>query len=335
MQPEVKMSARLVAAALVWLAAPLMAQQPALDEWQVPWERSRPRDPYVAGDGRVWFVGQTADYAAVFDPATGDFRRYELGPGVGPHNLIVDRQGMVWFAGNRVGYIGRLDPRDGSITRFPMPDSSIRDPHTLVFDSRGDIWFTAQTGNAIGKLTVSTGEVRLVRVPTSRARPYGIVVDRGDRPWVVLFGTNKLATVDPRSFELTEHELPRPAARPRRIALTSDGAVWYGDYAGGMLGRFDPATRQFQEWPLPGGEGGRPYAMMSDDRDRVWVVETGAQPNVFVGFDARARRFVGSSPVPSGGGTVRHMYYDPRTQSIWFGTDTNYLGRARVTPPQP
>lgn len=30
---------------------------PTLEEWQVPWLESRPRDPYVAPDGRVWFVG--------------------------------------------------------------------------------------------------------------------------------------------------------------------------------------------------------------------------------------------------------------------------------------
>ena len=42
-----------------------------IDEWDVPWEGSRPRDPYVAPDGRVWFVGQTADYVARLDPADG------------------------------------------------------------------------------------------------------------------------------------------------------------------------------------------------------------------------------------------------------------------------
>jgi len=39
------------------------------------------------------------------------------------------------------------------------------------------------------------------------------------------------------------------------MAITSDGAVWYGDYAGGMLGRFDPGTKKVEEWPLPGGAG--------------------------------------------------------------------------------
>jgi virginiamycin B lyase len=326
---------RLVTGVLVGVAfaVPLEAQQPVtIDEWTVPWgAATRPRDPFVDREGRVWFVGQAGHYIGVLDVASGEFRRYELEPGTGPHNLIVASNGMVWFAGNRVGYIGRLDPATGAITRYPMPDSTVRDPHTLVFDRRGDIWFTAQGGNAIGRLSVASGEVRLVRASAPRSRPYGIAMDhRLERPWAVLSGTNKVATVDPATFELREYELPRAAARPRRVAVTSDGAVWYDDYAGGMLGRLDPVTGGVEEWPLPGGATSRPYALIGDNRDRVWIVETGSQPNVFVGFDTRTRQFLPSRPVPSGGGTVRHMYFEPATQTIWFGTDVGTIGRANL-----
>src|SRR3712207_7491042 len=46
-----------------------------ITEWTVPWEKSRPRDPYVAPDGRVWFVGQAGNYVAVLDPKSGEFKR--------------------------------------------------------------------------------------------------------------------------------------------------------------------------------------------------------------------------------------------------------------------
>jgi virginiamycin B lyase len=326
--------AAVMTASLALAAIPLAAQETAPDfnEWNIPWERTRPRDPYVGADGRIWFVGQAGHYVAVLDPATSALRRYELDPGTGPHNVIVGADGMVWYSGNLTGHIGRLDPRDGSITRFPMPDPAARDPHTMVFDAHGDIWFTVQNGNFIGKLTVASGEVRLVRARTARSRPYGILLDPAGRPWVVLFGTNRIATVDPASFELTEYELPRAAARPRRLAITTDGAIWYGDYAAGMLGRFDPATREIREWPLPGGATSRPYAMASDADGRVWLVETGAQPNRFVAFDSRSLRWVSNAPVPSGGGTVRHMVFDPARRMIWFGADAGTIGRAVVPP---
>ncbi|MFQ5680343.1 MAG: lyase [Gemmatimonadota bacterium] len=299
-------------------------------EWTVPWESSRPRDPYVAPDSRIWFVGQRSDYVAVLDPENDEFRRYELESGTGPHNLIVGEDGAVWYAGNLSSHIGRLDPATGEIVRYPMPNPEARDPHTLAFDGQGGIWFTVQGGNFVGHLDTVSGDVRLVAVPTSRARPYGIVVDEWDRPWVALFGTHKLATVNPLSFALREIPLPRERARPRRIARTSDGAVWYVDFAEGYLGRYDPVGGTFREWPTPAGKESRPYALAADDHDRLWFVETGPRPNRFVGFDPVSEEFFSLTEIASGGGSVRHMVFDPHRRTIWFGTDTNTVGRASI-----
>jgi virginiamycin B lyase len=63
------------------------------EEWTVPWENSRPRDPYVDAQGRVWFVGQAGNYIAYLEPGTGEFRRYEIEEGTHPHNLIIDEAG--------------------------------------------------------------------------------------------------------------------------------------------------------------------------------------------------------------------------------------------------
>ncbi|MGH7530144.1 MAG: virginiamycin B lyase family protein [Gemmatimonadales bacterium] len=303
---------------------------PPLDikEWEVPWERSRPRDPYVDRQERVWFVGQRSDYVAYLNPETGEFKRYELDPGTGPHTQIVDASGFVWYAGNRAQHIGRLDPEGGKIVKYPTPGA--RDPHSMAFDRAGDIWFTAQGGNKVGKLTVATGNVQILDVPTPNARPYGIAVDSKGRPWVALFNSNKLATVDPATMQLREIPLPRAEVRPRRLVVTSDDKIWYGDYRGGMLGRYDPETGKVDEWPLPGGPGSEPYAVTVDGADRVWLVETGSRPNRFVGFDTKQREWLDATVIPSGAGTVRNMVFDPRSQAIWFGTDANTIGRALV-----
>jgi virginiamycin B lyase len=131
-------------------------------------------------------------------------------------------------------------------------------------------------------------------------------------------------------MKLTTVDLPRSTARGRRIEVTSDDAIWYVDYADGMLGRYDQATGKFEEWPTPGGKGSRPYAMARDDKDRIWFVETGVQPNVFVGFDPKTKSFFTKASPESGGGTVRHMYFHPSTREIWFGSDAGTIGRARL-----
>ena len=67
--------------------------------------------------------------------------------------------------------------------------------------------------------------------------------------------------------------------------------------------------------------------MAVDDQDRVWYVETGPRPNRMVAFDTNARRVFGTWPIASGAGSVRHMAYDSRTGFVWFGTDSNTIGR--------
>lgn len=324
------MNRLLVVCALLLTGAIIPAGANPVTEWQVPWTDGRPRDPYLDPQGKVWFCGQGGGYLARLDPATGKFDRFDLGDEKGPHNLIIDKAGQVWYAGNTTGHIGRLDPATGAITRYPLPDEAAGDPHTLIWDGTGNIWFTVQHGNFIGYLDVTTGAVRLVQVQTPNARPYGIVVDGRDQPWVVLFGSNRLATVDPKSFALREIPLPRTDARPRRLGVTTDGSVWYGDYAGGVLGRYRPGDGQFKEWPLPGGPGSWPYAVAVDDRDRIWLAETGIKPNRLVEFDAASEKFLASLAVPSGGDVIRHMVFHGSTRALWFGTDSGTIGRAQV-----
>jgi virginiamycin B lyase len=303
-----------------------------LKTWETPWDKTRPRDPYADQQGRVWFVGQVGNYVAHLDPKTGEFKRYTIAPGTNPHNLVVDKKGMVWFTGNANGRILKLDPATEKITTYMMPDSAVRDPHTMTFDRNGDAWFTAQQGDVVGKLTQADGKIRLWRMEKG-SRPYGIWLDSKDQPWFDLFGTNKIGTIDPKSSEFKAHVLPSDRSRPRRIAITSDDAIWYGDYTRGYLGRLNPKTGAVEEFALPSGPGSLPYAMTLDDRGRIWVAETGIQPNRLVAFDPAMKAFTETVVIAAEGpNTIRHMTFDKSTRQIWFGGDANMIGRVHVGP---
>jgi virginiamycin B lyase len=302
----------------------------SISEWTVPWPDTRPRDPDVAPDGSIWLVGQGGHYVAHFDPGSKEFKRLELPPGTGPHNVIVDQDESLWVAGNLKGWIGQMDPETGAIQYYPMPEEDAKDPHTLVFNDQEQIWFTVQWGNYVGRLDKRSGDVQLVAATTQKARPYGIKLDSKGNPWIALLGTNAIATVNPETFELTEIPLPREKSRPRRIAVSSDDRVWYVDYTGGYLGVYNPASGEIKEWQNPSGDSSGPYAMAVDSKDRIWFVETRVNPNLLVGFDPATESFFAKVPIPSGGGAVRHMVYDEARNSLWFGTDTNKLGQARL-----
>ena len=317
------------------------AQEIEIAEWKVPWEESRPRDPYVAPDGKIWFVGQRTHYAAWLDRTTGEFKQFPLSDGTGPHNLVVDDDGTVYYTGNLVGNIGKLDPTTGDIERFRMPELAARDPHTLVFGEGDDLWFTVQGGNFVGRFVSGTGDVSLVKAPEvisgrgTSSRPYGIHMDSQNHPWIALFNTNKIATVDPETMELTSFDLPDERTRPGRLVVDSDDMIWYVDHSLGRLGRLDPKTGAIEEWDNPSGERSRPYAMAIDGADRIWFVETGVYPNKFVGFDPSTEEFFSVTDIGSGGGSVRHMFYEESTNSIWFGSDANTIGQAKLPPLRP
>ncbi len=303
----------------------------SVEEWDVPFDDTRSRDPYVAPDGTVFFAGQRAHYVGHFNPETEEFRELPLEDGTGPHTVTVADDGTVWYAGNRAQHIGKMDPETGEITKYMMEDDYARDPHTFAFDKDGNIWFTAQGGNGVGYFNVETGESTVIPVPTERARPYGIrMAPDQETPWIALFGTNKLATVDPETMELTEIELPREEIRPRRLDVTSDGNVWYGDYATGKIGKYNPTDGSIQEWDMPDGEDSRPYAVLKDHKDRIWLGVSGSDPSKLVAFDTQTEEFVASQVIESAEGSIRHMDFDERTNSMWFGTDTGHIGRIVV-----
>jgi virginiamycin B lyase len=314
--------------ALLAIAAAAPAP-PGIQEWTVPWQGTRPRDPFVAPNGLVWFVGQEGNYVANLDPKTGKFDRFEIDEGTHPHNLVVAPDGMVWYTGNRNGRLVRLDPRTRKLANFPMPDARVNDPHTMVLDQAGNAWFTAQRAGVVGRLDASSGKIRLWETG-SGTLPYGIEVDAAQQPWYVLFGTNAIETVDPATMKQRRFELP-DGARPRRITVMKD-AIWYGDYARGYLGRLDPSTGKVTEFPLPAGMRSLPYAMAGDDKGRIWLAETGVRPNRLVGFDPRAGKF--TEIVETEGGdepnTIRHMVFHGPAREIWYGTDRGTVGRLAV-----
>jgi virginiamycin B lyase len=279
-----------------------------IHEYEVPTPKSRPHDPAVAPDGSLWYTGQGANKLGRLDPKTGEFKEYPLKTAnSGPHGLVADKEGNIWFTAISGGYVGKLNPRTGEITEY-RPDSGTNiDPHTPVFDHDGILWFTNEETNYIGRLDPKTRKMRLTKVPTSHAVPYGIVILQNNAPFFCEFGTNKLASIDPATMKIHEYVLPASDARPRRIALAPDGTVFYTDYARGYLGHFDPAAgKLLKEWLSPSGSGSEPYGIAVTKDGEVWYSESGVKPNTLVKFDPKSESF-GTEAIPSGGGVVRNM----------------------------
>ena len=88
------------------------------------------------------------------------------------------------------------------ITEYRLPDEA-RDPHIPVFDQAGSLWFTVQGADMIARLAPKTGEIKLVNMPAANALSYRIVVNSDGIPFFAEFSSNKLASIDPKTMEIT------------------------------------------------------------------------------------------------------------------------------------
>lgn len=282
-----------------------------VSEWPVPTPKFA-RDPAVAPDGSIFIAVMSGNKVARFDPATARFEEWAMPAGHHPHGLLVDRQGIVWTTGNGNGTIGRLDPASGEIREFRTPSGG-GGPHTVVISDDGaTLWFTLQGGNRIGRLETASGRIVEYRTSGGpygialdrRGRVWfcrmgddklgmldpgsgalsELALPAGSRPrrlaaapdgslWVTLYGSGKLAQVDPAVPRLVrELALPAgPGGGPYAVTVDGAGLVWANEINTDTVLRLNPASGEWRVVKLPTpGAGIR--KMVVDAQGRLWYM---------------------------------------------------------------
>jgi virginiamycin B lyase len=108
----------------------------------------------------------------------------------------------------------------------------------------------------------------------------------------------------------------------------SQGRIWVSEWNAGQLGLFDPKTKAWREWKLPGDKP-RAYAVYVDERDMVWVSDWGN--HTIVSFDPKTEAFK-SYPSSAKDANVRQILGRPG--EVWFpesGTDRLMVIRTTAT----
>lgn len=298
------------------------AQSPSFQTFAVP-TRSAPHDVAPAQDGAVWYTAQAQGMAGRLDPRSGKIEKIALGDGSSPHGVIVGPDGAAWIADGGLNAIVRVDPKTLAVTRFPLPkDRPNANLNTAVFDKQGHLWFTGQ-GGVYGELDPKRGSLRVFDAPRGRG-PYGICVTPDGSLFFASLAGSYLGRIDRTSGAAQVIEIPTPNQGARRVWADSKGRVWVSEWNAGKLGVFDPATRQWREWRLPGDDP-HAYAIFVDDHDIVWLSEWSA--NALLRFDPRTERFeVLALPRPHA--NVRQMMGRPG--EVWLAeSGTDHLLRYR------
>jgi virginiamycin B lyase len=139
--------------------------------------------------------------------------------------------------------------------------------HTLL--SRVGNGYTAEGWHTVLRMMVNRGvvvppeqvaalEAYLVASFPEKSKPAGI-----DRP-------------GPARITIKSWEVPTPGSRPHDPLAAHDGALWYTGQMANVLGRLDPNTGQFKEYPLKTAHSG-PHGLVEDKAGNIWYTgNTGA-----------------------------------------------------------
>ena len=128
----------------------------------------------------------------------------------------------------------------------------------------------------------------------------------------------------PVQVSIQSWQVPTPGSRPHDPLGTRDGALWYSGQMANVLGRLDPRTGAFREYPLKTAHAG-PHGLMEDRDGAIWYTANTA------GFIGRLDPKTGANteyPLPDGKITDPHTLVFDQSGILWFTAQVgNRVGR--------
>ena len=295
-------------------------------EFRLPNPASVPGGFALAPDGAIWFPEVTGNSLVRLDPDNGRmtelsipwshaFQTPRLHYGTAlSDDATLGPDGAIWFTSAGAYAVGRLDLHTLQMTKYPLPQPagpadallSIIRPgpnHTVVVNQPLE--------NSVATVDVRTGKVTEYRMPTPASDPEGVITGPDGAIWVTEAVGQKITRIDPRSGQIEEFSLLRrnlihanllnlrgmPLPHPGAMDVGSDGNLYFAENPvagsatlGNKLGRFNPVTHEFDEFPTP-TPFSSPCYVYGGQAGSIWFGEfTGNRVGRLIIDNASARR---------------------------------------------
>ena len=264
---------------------------------EIPVEHANPRAVEIDAAGNWWVVLGAPNQVARREPATRQWRTFDVG--MYAHSVALGPDGRAWTNGHFTRapeLVASVDATSGNVRKYELP------PHPTM---------AAGPGGPI---------------------PYEIRVAPDGRVWMSELQGNRIIALTPSSGASTAYDMPTSFSGPRRFDIDARGMLWIPAYATNELVRFDPAAGSFRRFALPIPDA-VPYVVRIDPGNgTVWIGTSAA--DAVLSFDPNTQRFA-VYDLPSSGALVRHLAIDPRTHEVWvaYGASPGIAARvARIRP---
>ena len=267
-------------------------------------------------DGMMWIPYYGRGNAVVrLDPNTGEQTSYPLGFArkAGIHSAVPGIDGNVWFTEAALGKIGKVDPKTKLITEYqntPLANGTRTGAHTIRMDDKGLVWVSG--GPAISMFDPKTEQFRHFDLGGT----YGNTSGPDGAQWFTSFRDD--GPIGRIKDGVLSKFYPPTKGKPQRLEVASDGIVWFTERRGNKIGRFDPKTETFTEFPLPGPEAS-PYAIGIDRNRMVWY--SSHEQDTLGRLDPKTGEVI-EYPYPHSEISMREFYLDSKGR-MWYASSVN------------
>ena len=86
---------------------------------------------------------------------------------------------------------------------------------------------------------------------------------------LTLWGAAAAPIVSDLHVSIREWDVPTKGAHPHDPAVGKNGELWFTEQMANKIGRFDPTSQTFKEYPVTGGNAG-PHGLVSDSDGNIW-----------------------------------------------------------------
>jgi virginiamycin B lyase len=207
-------------------------------------------------DGNIWFTGNNLALIGKLDPKSGAVTEYPMPDPQArdPHTLNFDQSGILWFTVQQANRVGRLDPKTGEIKLVTSPTPNSR-PYGIQINSKGIPVFVEFGANKIATIDPKSMAIQEYTLPDPAARPRRLAITSDDIVWYADYARGYLGRLDLASGNVKEWLSPSgPKSEPYGMVAIND-VIWYNESGAkpNTIVRFDPKTKKFQSWAIPGG----------------------------------------------------------------------------------
>lgn len=183
--------------------------------------------------GAVWITIPNFDQILKYDVQKDNFTIIlPPTPHASPLSMDINEQsGHIWID-EAIGSIAELNPSNYKITEYkPSGDYLLKLPVAVKSDPNSGTIYIAEHGeDAVFAFYPSNDTFkRLPLYPDPEALPYGMSFDMHGNLWVAQHTVNKMAVIDPRTYESTEVEIPSTNPLEQWITSDSQGNIWIAE----------------------------------------------------------------------------------------------------------